>query len=171
MDAYTGVGSRKAPPEVLAKMVWCGQRLAELGLELRTGGADGPDTAFENGCDSRGGQKKVFLPWQGFNGRTSDWGQPTPEAYVIAERVHPAWDRCSRGVRALHARNAHQVLGPTLNVPSLFVVCWTPGGESVGGTRTAIELAADHGIPVFNVCDPLAYRDLGAFLREHGIVE
>ena len=32
--------------------------------------------------------------------------------------------------------------------------CWTPGGEAVGGTATAIKVATAHGIPVFNLHNP-----------------
>ena len=55
----------------------------------------------------------------------------------------------TRGKRALHARNVHQVLGSTCGNPASFVVCWTKEGavtaaETVGhrgGTLTAIRVA------------------------------
>ncbi len=84
-------------------------------------------------------------------------GQPTPAAYELAATFHPAWSRLPRAVRALHARNAHQVLGADLASPARFVLCWTPDGSldgrgrRVGGTGQALRIARHHGIPVFNI--------------------
>lgn len=50
-----------------------------------------------------------------------------------------------------HARNCHQVLGANLDSPVDFVLCWTPGGATTGGTATAIKLARKHNIPVINM--------------------
>jgi hypothetical protein len=33
---------------------------------------------------------------------------------MALDTFHPAWSRLTRGVRALHARNCHQVLGADL---------------------------------------------------------
>jgi len=43
----------------------CATRLELLGYTLRSGGANGADTAFEEGCC----RKELYLPWPGFNGR------------------------------------------------------------------------------------------------------
>lgn len=162
MRFYTGVGSRETPPEVLSGM----RRLAEwfrlLGFTLRSGGAAGADTAFEQGAY---GQSHIYLSWGGFNGRyRTRLESPRREAYTLAQTAHPTWGRLSPGARALHARNCHQVLGDTLDAPSDFLVCWTPDGcvseatrtKNTGGTATAIVLADRHAIPVFNLYDPAA---------------
>ena len=56
--------------------------------------------------------------------------------------------------KALHSRNAMQVLGFDLDDPVDFVLCWTPGGNKLGGTATAIRIAEDHNVPVYNLGNP-----------------
>ncbi|NYZ25158.1 hypothetical protein HND93_36125, partial [Azospirillum sp. ROY-1-1-2] len=68
MMHYAGIGSRETPPAVLEVMAAVGERLAQLGWVLRSGGAVGADQAFERGCDRVGGRKEIFLPWPGFDG-------------------------------------------------------------------------------------------------------
>jgi len=151
IKTYTGIGSRKTPKDILAIMVCFGATMAREGILLRSGGANGADAAFEAGCDAENGQKQIFLPWRGFNGSTSKFYTAMEEAYEIASRIHPAWDRCQQAAKKLHARNCHQILGPHLNEPSGVVVCWTPDGNIVGGTTTAVMLAEEHGIKVLNM--------------------
>ena len=69
---------------------------------------------------------------------------------TVASAYHPAWDRCDRYARALHARNVAIVLGadPDQPDPVDAVTCWTPGGRVVGGTATAMRIAEAYGIPV-----------------------
>jgi hypothetical protein len=148
---YTGIGSRETPIDIQRIMYRFAQVMAEQGMTLRSGGADGADTAFECGARKAEGTMEIYLPWVGFNGRSSHFTRPSDAAYDIASEIHPAWFKCSRGAKALHARNCHQILGMDLNSPSSFVVCWTPGGKLVGGTRTALVLASLNNIPVFNL--------------------
>jgi hypothetical protein len=147
---YTGIGSRKTPEIVLVAMYLLSYRLANLDWTLRTGGADGADYAFERGCLDAKGDIELYLPWVGFNGAKSDMPLPNKAAYEMAAAIHPAWHHCSRGARALHARNAYQVLGENLDLASRFVVCYTKDGELVGGTRTALVIAQEAGIPIIN---------------------
>jgi peptidoglycan/xylan/chitin deacetylase (PgdA/CDA1 family) len=72
---------------------------------------------------------------------------PTNDAYVIAEKYHPAWTRCSPGAKKLHARNSHQILGKDLQTPCDFVVCWSDGS---GGTEQALRIAKDYNVPIYN---------------------
>ena len=148
---YTGVGSRETPQDVLIKMRVIGKRLARDGWILRSGGADGADTAFETGCDLENGRKEIFLPWKGFNGSNSELYEIPTLAYDIASEIHPTWSNCKESVRRLHARNVCQVLGYDLDNPSNLVICWTKNGEDVGGTRTSIILARQHNIKVYNM--------------------
>lgn len=55
---YAGVGSRETPQDILNTMYKIGKYLASKGYTLRSGGAIGADTAFENGCDSVKGEKE-----------------------------------------------------------------------------------------------------------------
>lgn len=155
---YTGVGARLTPPDVLRQMETLGQELARLGYTLRSGGAKGADVAFEIGCDSADGPKEIYLPS----------GTIAPEAFEMASRIHEAWGRCNTYARQCHARNCHQVLGAGLDDPSRFLICWTEGGQSVGGTRTAIELAKENGVPVFNLGLAGTYEKLLATIRGLG---
>jgi len=148
---YTGVGSRETPIEILKLMERISLALRDMGYILRSGGADGADTAFARGLAKS--EKEVFLPWHGFNGLVSDYVGAKDAAIDIARKAHPAWYRCSSGARKLHARNVHQVLGWEMKESgySEFLICWTPNGELKGGTATAIRLAMDHDIPVYNL--------------------
>lgn len=155
---YAGIGSRETPQDVKELMLVTGIALAQNGWGLRTGGAPGADTAFEAGAILGAGEIEIYLPWPGFEDR--DIGEyaggrdhPTKAAYALAERLHPAWDRLSRGARALIARNGHQVLGDELDDPVKFVLCWTPGGEGGGGTGQAIRVAQEFQVPVFDLAD------------------
>lgn len=147
---YAGIGSRATPASLLAKMRFWGSELARHGYVLRSGGADGADSAFEQGCDEAQGQKEIYLPWKGFNKNTSQLYAVTPQAFELAELYHPAWDRCNPSVRRLHARNMHQMLGLDLKTPVDFVLCYHNGS---GGTLQAIRVAINRKIPVLNLRD------------------
>ena len=149
--SYAGIGSRSTPPDVLASMTPIATHLAKQGWTLRSGGADGADMAFEKGCDVVHGDKRIFLPWRGFNKNLSPLYTPHNEAFKMAARIHPAWHKLTRGGKALHARNCHQILGEALNDPVSLVVCWTPGGKATGGTATAIHLAEQYRIRIINL--------------------
>lgn len=118
--------------------------LAAHGYILRSGAAEGADAAFERGA---GDLKEIWLPWPRFNNHPSKL-LPSPAAFEMAARFHPAWHMCSRGARALHARNCHQILGADLQTPVEFVVCWTKDGKPSGGTGQALRIAIHHNIPI-----------------------
>lgn len=164
---YAGIGARSTPPEVLADMTRIARWLHRTGWHLNSGGADGADRAFADGATPE--TRTLYLPWPGYNGHAGpDCRTLSPlernSAQKLAARLHPAWERCSRGVRALHARNAAIVLGPGLNRPVHGVICWTPGGETVGGTGMAMCMAERAGVPVLNLAVD-SPRDVCAFLR------
>lgn len=149
---YTGIGSRKTPPEIKEKMVEVAEKLAEKGYVLRSGGADGADAAFEEGCDNVSGEKEIYLPWPGFNEHPSQYQRPPLKAFEIASEVHPVWNSLTQGARRLHARNCQQILGEKVDGPiSEFVICWTPDGKDAGGTATALKLARQNNIPIYNM--------------------
>jgi len=154
---YTGIGSRKTPQGVLNTMTILASNLELTGLILRSGGADGADSAFEAGVKDSA-NKSIFLPWKGFNKNPSEHYTISPEAYEMAEHYHPAWNRCSFAARQFHARNCYQVLGLNLATPSQFIVCWTPDGKHVGGTGQALRIATDHNIPIFNMAHTASWE-------------
>ena len=154
--AYAGVGSRSTPVEILQWMESIGRAMAEAGMVLRSGAAAGADSAFERGCDSVGGDKRIYLPRAGFKGRRADgtkvlvgggaWAQ------AVGRKHHPAWDRLGGYVKLLMARNTHQVLGDEgAREPSLAVIGWTPGGNGGGGTGQAYRVARAYGVPVVDL--------------------
>jgi hypothetical protein len=145
---YAGIGSRQTPQQTLVLMAETAYQLRQAGWTLRSGGANGADLAFEIGA---GHAKEIYLPWRGFNGSRSLLHDISPEAYAMAEKFHPAWNRCSPAARKFHARNCYQVLGYSLRSPSTFVLCWTPRGEVTGGTGQAMRIAMHNGIPVINM--------------------
>lgn len=166
--AYTGVGSRETPKEIQDLMVTLADRLASEGWTLRSGGAEGADTAFEKGWwdelnlrNSSPGAE-IYIPWDGFNNHrlsSHDGCNLLPmdnfeQAKRIASTIHPAWDNLKPGAKTLHARNCYQVLGKSLDNPSKFLVCWAQtdkNGVPKGGTRTAWVLAQQYEIPCFNL--------------------
>lgn len=151
---YAGIGSREAPEEVLLKMEKIAFYLAHTyDATLRSGGAIGADSAFERGCDKADGKKEIFYAkeWQN---KIKPSKEAWEEAERIASKIHPAWDRCSEFARKLHSRNCFQVLGADLQSPVDFVVCYAKedrNGNPQGGTRTAIMLARENNIPVYNL--------------------
>jgi hypothetical protein len=147
---YTGIGSRATPAEVGKQMTEVASMLAQMGFTLRSGAAEGADSAFEAGA---GNQKEIFLAWRGFNGSHSPFYNIPKEAFKIAESLHPAWGRLSQGAQKLHARNIQQILGHDLTHPSLFVIFYAPekAGIVQGGTATAVKLARAQDIPTHNL--------------------
>ena len=76
------------------------------------------------------------------------------EITELAKSVVGHWHNCGPYARGMHQRNVHQILGYELNDPVDAVICWTPNGNVVGGTATALKLAMKAGIPIFNLGVP-----------------
>jgi len=178
MKYYTGVGSRETPSDVMKLMTDYAERLYWVGYTLRSGGADSADMCFESGHDSgryilqtqlpylfprfrdfkAECRKEIYLPWRNFNKRGDEEGiyysfkdDIQKQARELVSRIHPAPGALSVGSWKLHMRNCNQVLGQDLKTPSDFLICWTKNGQEVGGTRTAIVLAKQNNIPVYNL--------------------
>ena len=66
-----------------------------------------------------------------------------PRAFELAKKYHPQWKALSQAGQKLMARNGYQVLGPELDSPAKFIVCWTENGELKGGTSQALRIAKD----------------------------
>jgi hypothetical protein len=121
------------------------EKLQSVGYILRSGGAQGADSAFAAGAGKFVG---IWRP-----------EHSTQQSEEIAACYHPVWNKLTPYVKKLHGRNAFQVLGADLKTPSEFLICWTPDGcishatrsVTTGGTGTAISIASAHGIPVSNL--------------------
>lgn len=149
---YAGVGSRKTPESILNMFTEIARRLERHSFVLRSGGADGADKAFEDGVLSL---KEIYYA-----------KDSTPESEKIAEAVHPAWHNCSSFAKKLHGRNVFQVLGRDMNDPVDFLICYTENGIVKGGTATAINIAINHNIPVFNFGKKEDIKKMFTFLKE-----
>ena len=151
---YVGIGSKDTPDKFLIFMQNVAKYLASSNFILRSGGANGADTAFEKGCDLAKGKKQIFLPWQGFNNNPSHSFVTNLTAYKgaleLTKKYHPKWDALSHPMQRIMTRNALQVLGPNLCQPANFILCWTPEGKVTGGTGQAMRIAKGYNIPIFN---------------------
>jgi len=168
---YAGIGSRNTPDDVLMFIQRIARKMAIIGVHLQTGGADGADTAFQIGA--RKGPSTIYVPWNGYNnlhaGTYGDCEIKLPpnmaHSMQLASQYHPAWDRCSKGARMLHARNMNIILGDQLNTPVKGVICWTEQGLLKGGTAQGIRLAQAWNIPVINLGDPADLQGMETWLK------
>lgn len=156
---YAGIGSRKTPQRVGEIIRELAIELDRQGYTLRSGGADGADTFFEESST----RMEIFLPWKGFNKRPTSWGPidgavyfqgPSRDAIELARCSIEGYEKRTMNPKMLLARNMHQILGEDLKAPVDFVICWTPGGKVMGGTGHAIKLARLRDIPVYNLARP-----------------
>ena len=160
---WTGIGSRETPASVLNDMEQYAIELARAGLVLRSGGAQGADTAFYNGyryareqllypCEA-----EIYVPWASFAlSVREDWKhiyRRNHTAVTWAKAVHPVYSALKQGVQLLHERNVHQVLGKDLSTKSAFVLFYAQETNGVvkGGTATAVHLARLVGVPTINM--------------------
>lgn len=157
MKAYAGIGSRETPLHICQMMTHAATWLEEAGWILRSGGAEGADTAFFYGTN----KKEIYIPWKGFIGNYDaaiDIADLPEEivltARTIASQYHPAWVKLTPQVRQLMTRNVFQMFGRDFKNPSKFVICWTPNGSCSGGTGQAIRIAKGNNIPVFDLGRP-----------------
>ena len=167
------IGSRKLVEPQFAEQAkhfyQVAYRCAELGIGLRSGGANGADVIAEQAYadairDGKASleQVEIFVPWKPFQaikGKNNPLSMyhilPSDpvlikQAEQMVRKIHPAPDRLSQGAMKLHSRNMNQVFGLDLNTPITGNICWTEGGIKSGGTRSAIELCERNSIPVFN---------------------
>jgi len=153
--------------------------LREHCLKLRSGGAEGADTAFEVGSRR---EKEIYINENGSRGKYHNGfnialdrlpNEVQEHCYRKASEVHPGWERCDDWAKSMHARNILQIEG--LNgIHTDFVVYWTEYDKDFlpkGGTATAVKYAVSLGIPTFNLNIPAAVEQLEVFLLEkYGIV-
>ena len=170
---YAGIGSRSISFEVMKTITSISEILSEMGVILRSGGANGCDLAFERGAKL----KEIFLPWAGFNNNKSPYDSPSQKATEIAKQFHPNWGALSAPAKLLMARNSHQIFGIDFKKKSDFVLCWTPDGcedgsktsRETGGTGQALRIAFAYEIPIFNLKNKTALNRLEDFLKERSL--
>ena len=99
---YTGIGSRETPSHILQLMTSLARAFSDAGYYLRSGGAHGADSAFEEGAS----KSIIYLPWDGFNGRFVDGRTfvtiPSSSVKIlsdIASKYHPAWKKLIKHIR------------------------------------------------------------------------
>lgn len=159
---YAGIGARATPDEIIQQMIILAEFLGKVEYTLRSGGALGADSAFEQGCDNTQGKKEIFLPWANLNGNKSLYTKPSAAALQLASTIHPNFKNLSDPIKLYIGRNMHQILGLNLDDPVDMVICWTEDGceshntytQKTGGTGSAIALASKHFIPVYNLFNP-----------------
>jgi hypothetical protein len=153
---YAGIGHRNTPDDVLDAMRRLGAFLASNGCVLRSGGAQGADSAFEAGCDQEGGPKEIYLPFEKYNGNGSGLYdlENFDEAQTIAAKYHSHWKSLSNKVQRLLGRNSYQILGRDLKTPADFILCYC---VRPGGTELALRIARDWGIAIYNLGDSNAW--------------
>jgi hypothetical protein len=150
---YAGIGSRETPKEVMDQMTELAKELESRGYTLRSGGAQGADTAFEKGVTSK---KEIFPGAQKSGEREMKIAReihPNPNALDNSKNPAFVWN--------LMARNTNQVFGKNLDTPVDFVIAYTQDGLTdytkrtikSGGTGQAIDMASRKGIPVINLAN------------------
>ena len=160
---YAGIGARKTPQDVLKSMTSFATLAEQKGITLRSGGAKGADSAFELGVKNAN-NKDIFTT----NSAYVDW----EKAFITVNTFHPTPGKLSSYVRLLMARNAFQVLGPNLDEPSAFVLCWTEDGATenttrkTGGTGQAIRIANAYSVPIINMGSPTGLEQMWELVTE-----
>ena len=176
-NSYTGVGSRETPDDILILMRRIGYIMAMKGVALRTGEADGADSAFYKGVVDAYDlhrvkfENEVFVagPPKSFHYVNDvvdifsrDSSSPIEKFRETAVRIRGSWDDLSYFGAKCHIRNVAQVLGANGNSPSRGLICWAKPVNTIkvaeskmryveGGTNTAYCTAILHNIPVYNL--------------------
>lgn len=188
MVAYTGIGARITPGDVLVIMEDAGYRLARMGFTLRSGKAPGPDQSFQKGAERfEKAKAEIFLPWDAFEsecGLSSKWDislrkidfqypQHAAMRWDWVKEVHGGWEKLKPGPRKMHERNMHQLFGVDLGNAYLnqskFVIYYAPetrNGNPKGGTATAVNMAKKQGIRTLNLLHKENRTILEGFLTE-----
>jgi hypothetical protein len=160
---YAGIGSRKTPKPSLDLMHKVAAFLAREGWILRSGGAVGADTSFEEGCNSAGGEKEIFVAPK-IRALDDEWAYQEAEKHIPANR--PPFATWKPFTRALIARNMMQVLGLNGDSPVDMIVCWTQADvQDGGGTGYAMRCAASRNIPIYNLNTPADLARVESWLK------
>ena len=170
---YACIGSRETPDHILKLTFRFAHILAELGYSIYSGGCrKGMDEAGYRGAYSHKASDKsknrIYISWEKMGGWKhdpengvycpKDHFENYEQAKLLGEKARGGWHNAGPGSILHHSRNPYQPLGDDLNSPVDFVLTWAPykstGPQVTGGTATAVKIALDHGIPVFNLIEP-----------------
>ena len=150
---YCGIGARETPQDILELMTRVSKGLDRKRYVLRSGGAQGADKAFEAGVMPT--RTEIMLA----SDTLPVWTD------VFTDFFHPNPSALKDYPRKLMNRNAMQILGRCGSRPVDFVVCWTKDGKASGGTGHALRIANYYNIPVFNLKNEGALKDLKEFVN------
>ena len=170
---YAGVGSRQTPTLVLELIQHVAVLLEAAGYTLRSGGANGADSAFASATS----ESEIYLPWDGFNSHDSGHDYDSARAHATVPMFHPIPEGLSQGAAKLMARNAAIIFGEGIRKETKvdFLICWAKGSKFAdngricdcdGGTGQAVRMAYAYEIPVFNLFLPEHRRNLLVFIKQ-----
>jgi len=148
---YTVITDHRASYKAMRILESISEALAPLKFKLRSGASGSGEVAAERGANRAQGAVEIYLPWAGYNRHTSPLYQIPEDAFRISADLEPNWLHIGRNPRKFMARSAMQLFGKRLSQPSLFLLCWTPGGSGEGELSHAIQLAKTRGIPVLDI--------------------
>jgi hypothetical protein len=164
-----GIGSRKVEDRYWSAMAHLGYVLAEHGIVVRQGKAEGSDQAFLYGLHlyhKQTGKGKdlgqSILPWANWSPHIdSTWDiyvtddEMIRRAAVLAAKVHPVWHKLTHDHKMFHIRNMFQVFGPELCAEDMseFILFCAPEIDGIvqGGTASAVHMARRVNIPTINL--------------------
>lgn len=139
-----------------------------FGMVLRSGAAEGADTAFQKGvCNVNPKYCQIWTPWNNFRPKEQHVGfhscsyiTPTTGMFEKAREafidtgIIPWFDNMKQGAQKLHGRNFYQVMGKhgeSLSRVCIYIADEDANGEVRGGTRSAVFLSRHYNIPTYNL--------------------
>lgn len=160
------IGSRELGSDEISLCVRIGHHIASLGAFVGSGNALGADQAYARGSNAVSpAQTIVYLPWASYENSALVAGNRVrvcgddAEYRTLAAPLHPAWDRLSRGVRALHTRNVGIIQGASV------VIAWPNASKPHGGgTSMGIRTAKSLSIPVLDLTVPAVFEAMCAYI-------
>lgn len=171
------IGSRETPKSLYPLMNAMGEYFCSKGIHSYSGGAPGPDEEFLRNYDKS--KTTVIIAYNGFNNHDDSqegvivWdnlsNQAKIKSIIKARSVTDYFEKVSPTIQKLFSRNAMQILGLECMDPVDGVFFYAPEsryGKISGGTRVAVEIARNAGIPTYNlfkqdVHDKFAQKLLG----------
>lgn len=184
------IGSRETPPEAIRVLEDTGECLCNIGIAVTSGDADGADKAGIRGAMRSSWWPdigaRVFLPWNGiqYPDGFKRWAdnriyfdatkfENYEEARAIALKARGSFEGLKRGGIAMQTRNPYQILLDDLSTPVGFVVFWAKPigklGKVSGGTNTAVQIAIERGIPIYNLATDEGMEKILSFIKRKGL--
>lgn len=169
MRFWTGVGSRSITQEEQELAVYVAETITRhFGMVLRSGAAEGADTAFQKGvCNVDPKYCQIWTPWNSFRPKEQHVGfpscsyiTPTTEMFEKSRKafidtgIIPWFDNMKQGAQKLHGRNFYQVAGKhgePLSRICIYIADEDANGEVKGGTRSAVLVSRHYDIPTYNL--------------------